>query len=478
MRQGNALPFVAALAVLSAASTLHAQCTPTVVTVSQPGAFPNHTAGPIATNGTVVAVAKNDLTTTTPAIYVGKYDANLNPVGADVKVAASSLNGATAFFYADDANEYGLFYQRADATLLLQRVDVNGNAISTPVAMPHSWSPNDEFDVTWDHAAGNYVLAHLVTGGPDLGLWLEMISPAGKTISDLNVSPFAARGSNNTRVTALPDGSVAVSWTSSRQATFVTIVRSSSMLPIEITEQAVTSTRIASNGTSVLAIYSAPRTGGGTQMRFTVINATTGATSTPDALYLNATGVDIAPLSLQWFAATSEFVLVYANSIAGFNVFPGEVHLRRFAAPTAPSSDTFLSPNVNLNLLNAPYPLLFLNGGYIGSISRFVSIAQGGESYLVRDCPLLTSFTADHPVSRSFSPITFRASASGGNPGYTFSWAFGDNASATGPVVQHMYSANGTYTVTLTAMDAAGATSIFKSTVLITDQVRGRAVRH
>ncbi|HJT16792.1 MAG TPA: PKD domain-containing protein, partial [Thermoanaerobaculia bacterium] len=189
-------------------------------------------------------------------------------------------------------------------------------------------------------------------------------------------------------------------------------------------------------------------------------------------------GADIAPLSLQWVPATSEFLLVYADSIAGFNLFPGEVHLRRFAAPGAPSSDTFLSPNANLNLLNAPYPLLFVNGGYIGSISRFVSIAQGGESYLVRVCPLLTSFTADHAVSRSFSPITFRATASGGSPGYSYSWQFGDNASANGAVVQHMYSANGTYTVTLTAMDAAGATAIYKSTVLITDQVRSRAARH
>jgi len=52
---------------------------------------------------------------------------------------------------------------------------------------------------------------------------------------------------------------------------------------------------------------------------------------------------------------------------------------------------------------------------------------------------------------------TFDGSASADDVGVTsYTWAFGDGASASGQSVEHAYSANGTYDVTLTVTDAAG----------------------
>ena len=175
MRQGIALPWVAALAVLSAATTLHAQCTPIVRSVSQQATFPNLVAGPIATDGTRLGLAKRDGTTTTPAIYFQLFDANLNSTTADRQVAANSADGPVALFYADvdsggiatpAPNEFGLFYKRTDGTLMLQRIDTTGNPITAPIVMPHSWSFNDEFDIAWDHALGAYAIEHFVGDRP------------------------------------------------------------------------------------------------------------------------------------------------------------------------------------------------------------------------------------------------------------------------------------------------------------------------
>ncbi|HID25940.1 MAG TPA: PKD domain-containing protein, partial [Thermoplasmata archaeon] len=50
----------------------------------------------------------------------------------------------------------------------------------------------------------------------------------------------------------------------------------------------------------------------------------------------------------------------------------------------------------------------------------------------------------------------FDGDATGGVPPYTFSWDFGDEEGATGEDVTHVYSAPGTYTVTLTVEDNVG----------------------
>ena len=59
------------------------------------------------------------------------------------------------------------------------------------------------------------------------------------------------------------------------------------------------------------------------------------------------------------------------------------------------------------------------------------------------------------------SPTAFNSTASGGSPPYTFNWNFSDGTTASGAYLSHVFSAAGTYNVTLAVVDSAlGATMV------------------
>src|SRR5467141_532076 len=81
--------------------------------------------------------------------------------------------------------------------------------------------------------------------------------------------------------------------------------------------------------------------------------------------------------------------------------------------------------------------------------------------------PLSASFTylPTSPIASTL--ISFTATASGGTPGYTYSWNFGDGGAATGLTTTHTYTASGSYSVTLTVKDSASGTATSTQTVQV-----------
>jgi len=83
---------------------------------------------------------------------------------------------------------------------------------------------------------------------------------------------------------------------------------------------------------------------------------------------------------------------------------------------------------------------------------------------------------ANNPPTAAFSSTctdldcSFNASASSDSDGsiVSYSWDFGDGAVASGVTAAHTYAADGTYTVTLTVTDDAGASSATSQTVTVT----------
>jgi hypothetical protein len=249
---------------------------------------------------------------------------------------------------------------------------------------------------------------------------------------------------------------------------------------IAVSDRTVTSAQVATDGNTILVIFSSTTVSGmttGTELRSSQFDLA-GNRLTPDAPFLTGSGTDIVPLHLHSTLALSEWALTYNDAASGLYGFPGQIRLRRFRSLGVIASDTLLSPDPVRGQLNALYPIVFMNGAYYATIRRLLSRVEGSESYLLKLCPFFVTAKNDTSLTLPFSPVTFTANGSGGTPPYRFEWNFGDNGVAVGAVVQHLYSAPGTYTVTLTGTDAAGAVSINTTTVVISTGGKRRTVRH
>ena len=73
--------------------------------------------------------------------------------------------------------------------------------------------------------------------------------------------------------------------------------------------------------------------------------------------------------------------------------------------------------------------------------------------------PLSGAFTSSPLTPSAGTTITFMASGSGGVPPYSFSWDFGDGATANGDTSTHSYANPGNYTVTLVTSDSSERTA-------------------
>jgi PKD repeat protein len=95
------------------------------------------------------------------------------------------------------------------------------------------------------------------------------------------------------------------------------------------------------------------------------------------------------------------------------------------------------------------------------------------DNRLANELPI-ASFMATPPVGAETDPITFDASAST-DDGWivSYEWDFDDGTTSTGKVVQHTYSAVGTYTVTLTVIDNEGGTDSAQYTLEILSWEQG-----
>jgi PKD repeat protein len=72
---------------------------------------------------------------------------------------------------------------------------------------------------------------------------------------------------------------------------------------------------------------------------------------------------------------------------------------------------------------------------------------------------LSTSFTYTPTSPNTGNAVAFTGSATGGKAPYSYSWTFGDGASATGASPTHTFPKAGTYSVTVTVTDSNSSTT-------------------
>ena len=471
---------VAVVCALVLAAPAAAQCTPTLVPVSQPAFFPNHAAGPIAWTGSLFGVAKPDADILTNAIYFGVYDANLNAVRADNLVAAASANGPRILLW--NGTEFALFYQTPQFQITFQRIDTLGNPIGGPIAVApqHPLAPGMEFDAAWDPTRKAYVVLHSITLGFDRGVWLTTVGADGSLKTDEPISFFIA-DPVYPRVAVTPTGTIGIVWSrlvngGQQELAFAIATPGSPVTSVSTIRAGGANPRLATDGRFFFVVYTAAVTGG-TVLRSVKFD-TAARVVTADAQLL-AAGQDVAAFSLIPNPTLSEWGLLYVSYPAGINNPEfGETRLRRMAFSGATFTDEPFSADLNKRTL-APQSQLTWNGNaYVASIGRVLSRAEGTESYLGRLCPLVVTATASPILTSPNVPIRLTANPSGGTPPYSFTWSFGDvSANDSGQSVTHAYTQPGTYTATVTAADLNGSVATASVTVTILN-LRRHAARH
>ncbi len=95
------------------------------------------------------------------------------------------------------------------------------------------------------------------------------------------------------------------------------------------------------------------------------------------------------------------------------------------------------------------------------------------DNYITVYDTLVATATSDNDTVAVGETVSFTGSATGGKPGYSYDWDFGDTNSSTEQNPTHSYGAKGVYTVTLTVTDDLGNTD--EDTITITVYARGDA---
>lgn len=456
-------------------------CVSTELPVSQPFVFPNHGAGPLAWTGSNFGMAKLDGASYANPILFANYDANLNQLSPDTVVATFSYNGPHSLVW--NGSEFAVFYQNASQQIVFQRIDGGGNPIGDPVlvAPQHGVGPNQEYEVAWDPAQQAYAVFHTVTAGIDHGLWLTLITPAGVQKSDVVISLFVADTVYPT-LAVTPSGVIGVGWSrivnGQEEAAFGVVAPNGTFLTSSTVRVGGTHTRVGTDGRFFFLVYSAP-VSGGTILRSVTYDTNGNAVTADSVLATGLGGDDLAATSVIANPTLGEWAVLYRLYGAGFlNPELAETRIHRVPFGGGVQTDAPLATDTTKRRF-APRSELTWNGSaYVATEAGDVSRVSGIESYLVRQCPLLVTATANPSISLPDAAITFTANPSGGQGPYKFSWSFGDISSPeAGQSVTHTYRNAGTYNVTVTATDANGATRTTTIAVTIANLKR-RPVKH
>jgi PKD repeat protein len=161
---------------------------------------------------------------------------------------------------------------------------------------------------------------------------------------------------------------------------------------------------------------------------------------------LTVTGLSLSYTPTQVYTYTA--VLFNGEVITGS---PPLTYSWTFGDGTAPRTGMVLTP-----LLTATHTFTAANA-YTVSLAAWnactITPAQQALTLTVHPCAAVAGVAVTYwpTAARVGETIMFTANISAGSPPWTFEWAFGDTALATGTVVTHAYSAPLTYTLALTA---------------------------
>jgi len=463
----------AVVVVLIAAAAAAADCVTDVRTLSTRVSVPNLVAGPSSWNGTGLAVAKTE-EGVPGAVWVGVYDESMQTLVEDRRVATDA-RALVALLW--NGSEHGLFYTTVNDAMFLQRLSAAGEPIGARVAITpgKTFYSGDDIDVVWSAALNAYAVGRVITQGQFRGVWLTLVERSGAERSDRTAGVAAAI--QPALDLAVTDSGIIGMFFNNALGSLV-FARAAATGPIEA--------RVISPGAQFLqaeahrglfvVVRNAPFDNNNkTEIRWVVVDSSQQIVRA-DARLVAPSGDDAWPLAM--ISNGEELALAYIDAPRRSQPVDRNLRLLRFDVDGTVISNTFFSAaTVAFSRAQSPHPFAWTGTSYLAPVVH--AAPDRMNSYLLRYCPLRATIVSPTRTVRVGQNVTFSATATGGVPGYQYSWTFPSDEVAPKRVqtFERSFPRTGTYTVTLEVTDFAGATTTEVITINVV-RPKTRAVRH
>ena len=463
------LRIAAAVFLMVGALSASAQCVSEVREIT--GRFPSLEVGPIAWNGSVLAITGTQLST--DIVWVTIADERGTPLFDRLRL--SDTQGGTVYDILSDGKEFSLWYRDANQNLKMSRISATGAAVGLPanVGGPAvTIAENDQVDITWSPALDAYVLVRTVTTTAPEQLWMTVVNANG-TIRSTSLIATDLRPGTYARVAVTASGIIGLFYEQTNGSVRMRRVPSVRNSPYDVWDAGADDLVVAARGEEFVMARSDED---GRVISWKVI--TNEGERVRDDTLLLAGRDQVRPISLH--ARDEELAISYIDGDFERDPHRPRYRLLRFRPNGEPIADVFFAAG-SFGPHRAPTEHDFVWTGTSYVSPGILDLGEADESYLFRYCPLVPDIFGSTTVQRG-DTATFTGNASGGVGPYRYEWRYAGGGSFEGPQFQLTFTDSGQFAFELTVTDATGAQATQLFTITIVDQPpppgRRRSVRH
>jgi hypothetical protein len=467
MRSMRIWAAAAVLTMMATAGSASAQCVSEVQELNL-HRFNNLVAGPVAFNGSILAVASVE--DRTDAVWVSLYSVEGDLLYESIKLP--STEGAEIVDIVWNEDHFGLFLRTPDENKLqLRRINTTGEYFGAPINLlpTVTFTDANAIDIIWSTQLQRYLIGR--TAVEPRRVWLTQITRDGVMTGNEDLA--ATVEGSYVKLAMTPAGVLGVFFEAapSGDLTYLRVTQGERNFSREL-GPAGDDLLVATKGEQfVLAETVLDDDDEGHAIDWRIID-TDGFEVREKRRLLVGTGEDVDALAL--VVLDDEYAISYLDARDGFDREEGSLRLRRFDEVGEAISDTLFAA-ADRTRHRAASEHLFWTGSSFLTIGVRTWEDDDDESFLIRFCPLNAVITGPR-TARRHSPVTFTVAAGGGEPGYQYRWDLPSGVSEE-RTVQTVFTVPGVYDVTVKVRDLSGAEVTETLTITITDYPKQRAIR-